>query len=529
MTLKQLLNLLDWFEKFGGLFPTLEQPSLDFIAKINKEINLAKSRTSEQSLLTKAESFLNQYLMKTEPLNLFKASLKWLRDTSETSQKNKLIAQQKIGMLFSKLLDLGPVEAIDFYKQELKAIYPLGEVLIANYENEKKIAENQKEINQLATKKLEDLQEIEQPLSLVPYLDFDNIADFSASIIWLLRRGEGEESILATGILQSFFISNTYCLAEENNPIQSFYNLLDEFKEAEQLLLLASKIRTQDKAFENYNLRGQLCPQESLNLIQIIEPPFIKNLDGELFNKLYLIFGIKFLYSAIHHLDETADKQLTLILKDAFNISGNGLVFVALPQLLNLLLASYEEVALDKHLKNLASLISKETFLKHLLTNKQWTLFYLLPYTDNFFDEEQQFITSFSLVSDDFNIDPYKKWILLLMLMCPIIENEKNYPRVHYLLRIGISLILSTDSLLVNQWVLDGLCEVYKALLQIQDPEMVQTSVILDSHKNEIDNQWGILCKDFLENPVRSRLPNLTRTMADSTVLRRTLLNRLIL
>ncbi|MBA2651837.1 MAG: hypothetical protein H0U73_06190 [Tatlockia sp.] len=504
MTLEQLLNLLAWFEKIGGSFPSLGQPSLEMIKEINKDLIVARTTVVDQDLLAKVEKFLNLYLLKIEPFNLFKASLQWLRDASGTSIKNKIIAQQKIGVIFSRFLDLEPEEAIEFYRQELKMIYPSGGIIISNYENEKKFKVSKKEIEKLVIDKLENFKEIKRPLSLLLHVDLSNAVELSVYIIWLLRKGESVQSILETGVLQSFLIANIHRLNDETNPVQSFYCMLAEFKEAEQLSILAAKTRVKDEAFKNYNLHGNLCAHEKLDLVQVTEPSFIGILDRRLFNKLYSIFGINFLYDSFNHLHQSNENNE--VLTEALNSKYSALS--AIPQLINKILSSYEEESLENRYKRLAKLISKETFLELLSVKNHLIMLYLLPHREDLITEEQFNECIRNLVEDP-SLAPLKKWDLM-MNMVRWTKNKDSIEPFLFLYQSMVILVLkSTENLFEIEKVIEPLCLIYGIFAKVSEHDelsitnqlIIENREFLQTLSLDCDTQWEKLCKDRLKNP----------------------------
>jgi uncharacterized protein YxeA len=465
MTLEQLLNLLGWFDLNGGTYPFIKTPSSKTIEILQNDLAAAEINLE---LLTKTNLFLNKYLLKTESLNIYIASLLWLIDAYNATPNNRmqqLKFQQKIGITFSIFLDLMPDLAIAFYKQEtsLNKIYPAGIHLISGRETKQKSKDSQLELKLLIQEKTEKLNEVKQPLSLLLHINYANNLDFAAYIIWLLNKGISAETILVSGVLQAFFMFNLYQLDEEDNPIQNFYNILANFDVAQRLLTLSYTIGVGNETFIKYNLQGQICSQEQLITVQIVKPAFIGILDETLFQKLYSLFEIEFLYSTVNHYYET-DENKTILIQV---LNKNGEAFSALPELVKTIRSSQAQHGQLLHLKSLAHLIAKQSLLQHLVTNNEWIMLYLLPFNKiESVLTKQEFISYIKEFIDNKNISLYDKFDLLLILQ-NWTKNKGCLECSHFLYQQTITLALFTpNSINEENQIMEYICDEYLELVE---------------------------------------------------------------
>ncbi|MBA2711072.1 MAG: DUF5617 domain-containing protein [Tatlockia sp.] len=458
MILKQLLNLLDWFEASDGDFPV-------FLINSHADLKNELEQTMlTQEILSKVELFLNHYLQKTKSFNVYQASLLWLIDSHKSNGKllHRIRTEKKIGIIFSSFLEKMPEIAINFYNTEvdLKKIYPTGLYLIAALEEKNK--DSSFELKQLIDDKKAKLNNLSDPLSILLHINYSDTLNFAAYIIWLLQRKVSEESIFASGVLQSFFMFHFYQLDEPDNEVRNLYSLLSTFEVTQRLVHLSTKTSAGSKAFK-YNLQGQICLEEQLTKIDLIKPSFIGAIDESLFNELLFLFGTKFLDSALNHYHDTDDNSDHLI--QALNL--NGKAFSSLPQLIKNIRSSYSEYSREKHLDSLAKLISKETLLSHLYVNKEWLMLYLLPFykTESVLTKNElmghitQFV-EYENISLDYKFDILKflqNW-----------SKEKKYLECsHFFYQQILTLtLLTAENLNQEGDIVDFICKEYTEMVQ---------------------------------------------------------------
>ncbi|CDZ78437.1 Ankyrin repeats (3 copies) [Legionella massiliensis] len=493
MTLADLLKLFRWFDKNGEPFPLNSELDLPHkeIPLLQAEIqaNLSSEAPQPEELLSDISKFLQQLSERNEAFNVYKSSIHWLIDLYPSLNNSKIHqhrSKQKIGSLFKNYLDSKPDEAISFYRTELQLqqINPNGTFIIQSFEEERKATSEIRKIDDYIGQMTEKLAELKNPLSLILYMDYTDINSLAACIIWLRRRGVCESTILKSGVLQKFFLHNLHLVTETENPIKDFYDCLAERPEAEMLVNLASAIRVDDPTFKKYNLKAEVDVDKEFETLPISSPDFTADYDSDLFMHLYDLFGMSFLYRAFQNCHDHQGQD-DGVLQAALNLEG--IAFEALPELIRLLLNSHSEGALERRLETLAELVSREALLRHLVTNKQWLMFYLLCSKEM---EEVFTLDAFILYIQEFisldAVDPINKFRLLFFLLQWAKVNELPY-HIHYLFRQLVALYYQAPPEVFNHEYEKALSREYKQIISTEESSESEADGVEDVAEDTVE------------------------------------------
>ncbi|KTC81614.1 DUF5617 domain-containing protein [Legionella brunensis] len=535
MTSEQLIQLMQWFAVSGGKFPLpndikfsadiwaslqmgLKSREVDLSKMEDQDLASQKMQNTEIVIVENAKKFIT-FCEKEKLQNIYEASLLWLveRYDSSDSRAEKFKYQQKMGPIFSTFLENQNAEAISFYAQRerLRSHYPTGAQLI---KNSKTVSESDLDLKKLVEEITVKLHTIKAPLVIVPLLKayFEKPGHLAAFIIWMRQQGLKEEEILQSGILQSIFIFHLHTIGDEDNPLNKFYSVLASHERTKKLVELATKTTVQREELQGYNLQGQVA--KNLNVVEIKAADF----DGgsiesqDLFNNLYELFGIEFLYQMLLcYYDDYDEEDYSEYLIAGLN--NAGVASSALPALINQLLHSFEDEKLSRRLRSLSSLISKETMMEHLIANRQVLVMYLLIYRDDMeeFLELPFLIDYTEQLLNDKQISIERKFDLLCRLQTWCRENDK-LALTHYLYQQLVALLLSPPDILLNDDNVSILEEEYHCLQdgenddsssEIEDGEewseneviaanfQFQTLEFLEKQKSNCEQQWLDLCR----------------------------------
>ena len=213
------------------------------------------------------------------------------------------------------------------------------------------------------------------PLSLSIFLStfVDETEKFAAAILWLLHRGVPVQQILQTELLQNFMLYHVAWLGASGNPVSYLYQLLGSFKEANELVLAAGKVRCEARGFESYAITGALNPDSCLARVEIRHSPLRFTATSENFHALSRLFGRQFLASALIWQMSNGNILWLEELRRALN--NQETVARHLPGIIK----DIHQKTHPKRLQVLASLIEDASLAK-LMEEHSWSVLYLLPH-----------------------------------------------------------------------------------------------------------------------------------------------------
>jgi|GEM_PF-6879914 len=277
----------------------------------------------------------------------------------------KINRSEKIPQLFTELFAHDRALALAFYRQNKMALTAFHDVnLVLSCDR----------VHHFLMHLAQELAYQEQPLGIHFLFRYfiDNTEQFSAAILWLLRRGISIEQILETNLLQDFMLYNLISLNDPESEIKEFYTLLYRFPEAHLLVEAAGQVRCEDPAFQRFSLTGTLHPQKEMRSVQA-QPAFMQFTPSlENFQALHELFGQKFLVSAIEWYNQANHDVWFSALNHALNQS------ITDAQLLDLI----NQIAAKNNphlLQTLASLLDDKT-TELLAARHHGSILHLLPY-----------------------------------------------------------------------------------------------------------------------------------------------------
>lgn len=516
MTLEQLNKLMDWFALSGGEFPIT--PPFE----LNSENLLVESKNSNVSVQSKKnivaalvdrDEFLN-FASKEKITNVYELCLFWL--IKHYDKQNKLhtfFFPQKIKAIFIVYIENEKDKASLFYEEhtQLREIYP-GAIKYSSAKEEMQFdSPNVEEILEDISFKLTDLKEPSVVLFLLKSY-FDKPYHLAAFMVWLIEHNVSEETILNSGVLHKFCENNITTLIEENNPITVFYNLLEKRDSAKNLLKAVSETRFDERAFRQYNLKGQQCEKKLFSIKIIAQSLSCVSLDSlSVFKNLYQLFKADFFSQVLTWYSDFIRENSKIVESSPEDLASMlALDFLAL--VLNnkkeklelsaiieswLIKFEHQENIFKSHLNNLSNLINPNNLIERVTTSNSYEAFLLLSFGDKSdFYGSIPFKESIKKFLANNDIDIEKRFYFLGLLLNNSIENC-NRDLMHFVFLQKIKVFLLFPMVLMDEWRLDDMKYSYRRLFLGDD-----TSSSDDEQRSSDDEFTGSINED--ENDVDS-------------------------
>ncbi|GGI79437.1 ankyrin repeat domain-containing protein [Legionella impletisoli] len=221
------------------------------------------------------------------------------------------------------------------------------------------------------------------PLGITSLLaDFvEDTIQFTAAILWLLKRGVAPQAILSSGLMHHFFAYHIAYLDSDESPLKRFYHLLASYPEAEELIGLARRTTARMRGFEEFSLTGDRTA-ESLLKEEVCTSSIRFSISRNNAFALYNLFHTSFLLEA---LDEAhANKESwRIILKELLNHEDTHDV---LSNLLDRLVRNGHYL----RLKRVGELLEDSTGAR-LLEKDVGGIFHLLPFKPSWYEQVSLF------------------------------------------------------------------------------------------------------------------------------------------
>jgi hypothetical protein len=440
--------------------------------------------------------------------------------------KSLAIQKQKVPILFARLLDLDEKQALDLYKKHPSNFaknFPITTQLVELRQQQTAQVSVETVTNEI--QRLDDLLLHEKNLlGIIPLFHekISNINELAALILYVLKRGVTAAQLIQSTFLHDFLDANLFTLALADNEVKQLYEILSQFKDAKDLIALASRSMAKINCPMSLLLNGdQPKSEEPVSDVVMIDTPFTFTVTRDNFKNLHTLFDNAFLVGGLQLFTRTQDNFLKELLISCINGKEDG--GLTTEKIGDLIQAIAKTTPL---LKSLATIIDDETVDKLLQAHKG-AVFHLAYYRPGILNTLQQMDSLQNYIRALTTSDPVDTLVQLIVLLLACNKNA-NVEKLLYGEILNFMIENSNNNLQEDDevsYVLKSYMPKYSKMIQQRANDLVealktsiQTNMLSENSFSKdaycpVDDSWRQNTKTFsflkqLNNNLTSDYPD---------------------